>query len=112
MHSKRVFRNSLATDYTPDMHKITVPTLLLWGKHDGATPVELAQNAYDVLGTPATDKRIVIFDHSAHNPMNEEPEKFYREVKAFVDQYSQIRQAPIPPGSPRTSDGNATRGRR
>jgi pimeloyl-ACP methyl ester carboxylesterase len=74
-------------DLTPQMHHITIPSLFLWGQHDGNLPVPLAQNAYDYIGTQTTDKSIVIFEDSAHSPMFEEPEKFAQAVITFIEKY-------------------------
>lgn len=70
-----------------EMTSITIPTLILWGAHDGILPVELAQDAYDALGTPDEHKSIVIFENSAHSPMIEEGEKFAQSVINFMNTY-------------------------
>ncbi|MCL2012423.1 MAG: alpha/beta fold hydrolase [Cystobacterineae bacterium] len=72
---------------TPEMHKITVPSLVLWGNHDGILPVELAYNSYNNLGTHTNDKYLNIFEYSAHSPQLEEPELFVEKVKEFVEKY-------------------------
>jgi len=74
-------------DFTAQMQNITLPTLILWGKHDGCLPVDLAQIAYDNLGTSASDKSMYFFDQSAHSPHWEEPELFVAKVKEFVEKY-------------------------
>ncbi len=71
----------------PGMSAITIPALILWGVHDGILPVELAQDAYDALGTAPEHKSIVLFDNSAHSPMNEEGGKFAQSVLDFMTQY-------------------------
>jgi len=74
-------------DISGQLQAITLPTLVLWGKHDGILPVPLAQDYYSKLGTPATQKSVVIFDESAHAPMTEEPAKFANQVIGFVNRY-------------------------
>lgn len=71
-------------DLTPRFGAITLPTLILWGRHDRITPVVTAQPALDALGTPAERKRLVIFEDSGHNPWAEEEDKFYEEVSRFL----------------------------
>lgn len=71
-------------DLTPRLAAITLPTLILWGRHDWITPVTAAQPAFDALGTPAERKRLVIFEDSGHNPWAEEQDKFYDEVSDFL----------------------------
>ena len=75
------------TDLTPLMYQIKIPVLLCWGRHDGAIPFEMAQNAYESLGTPETDKSIVCFEESAHSPMIEETKAFNDSVIGFINKY-------------------------
>jgi len=70
-----------------EMHKITIPSLILWGRHDGILPVELAQEAYDNLDTNINDKHIYIFENSAHSPFLEEPGLFVERIRTFIDKY-------------------------
>ena len=75
------------TDLTPFMNQITIPALLCWGKHDGAIPSGMAQNAYESLGTSESDKSIVYFEESAHSPMIEETKAFNDAIIGFVSKY-------------------------
>jgi len=72
---------------TEKMGNITLPSLILWGRHDGILPVELAQDAYDRISTPEADKSIIIFEQTAHSPMFEETYDFNKVVKNFIDTY-------------------------
>jgi pimeloyl-ACP methyl ester carboxylesterase len=74
-------------DLSPKMGAITLPTLILWGLHDGNEPVALAYEANDLINTPAADKQVYIFQESAHSPHEEEPHHFASQVIAFVDRY-------------------------
>jgi pimeloyl-ACP methyl ester carboxylesterase len=74
-------------DLSGQLQAITLPTLVLWGKHDGILPVPLAQDYYSKLGTPAGQKSVVIFEESAHSPMAEEPARFADEVIRFAESY-------------------------
>lgn len=74
-------------DYTPEMYKITIPSLILSGRYDGILTVDLVPYAIDALGTPVLDKYSHIFENSAHNPFDEEPDEFYDVVKQFVEKY-------------------------
>jgi pimeloyl-ACP methyl ester carboxylesterase len=74
-------------DFTSEMNKIKVPTMIMWGKHDGTLPVELAQGAYDSIGTDINDKFLHIFENSAHVPSFEETKLFVERMKSFIDKY-------------------------
>jgi pimeloyl-ACP methyl ester carboxylesterase len=71
----------------PLMNRITLPTLILWGAHDGATPVQMAYDAYAALGTPEKDKRITVFPNAAHTPDMQDPVAFERAVRDFIQTY-------------------------
>ena len=75
----------LSIDLTDSLDRIEIPSLILWGEHDGVLPVEQGQQAYAALGTPEPDKRLVVFEHSAHSPFFEEPDAFLAAVGEFID---------------------------
>jgi proline iminopeptidase len=72
---------------TPEMKNITLPTLIIWGLHDGVIPYPMAAQAWSALGTPVADKSIVTLSNSAHNGYYEEPEQFAAAVRIFIDKY-------------------------
>ena len=63
---------------------ITLPTLVMGGRHDGSVPIAAAEAMYAALGTPARDKALTIFEGSAHRPMDDEPAAFAAAVRAFL----------------------------
>lgn len=72
-----------------EIHKITIPTLICWGKHDKVFPVEIAYDTYNKIGTPSADKYIHIFEISAHSPNYEQPMEFANEVIRFMEKYAE-----------------------
>jgi pimeloyl-ACP methyl ester carboxylesterase len=72
-------------NFVPEMHKITIPSLIIWGRHDGILPVVLGYEAYDNIGS--ANKYLYIFENSAHYIFNEEPELFVERVRTFVEKY-------------------------
>jgi len=70
--------------YTDRLSEITIPSLVLWGKHDMIVPPAFAQEAYDHLGS--TVKELVIFENSGHSPMESEADLFAEAVITFIDQ--------------------------
>jgi pimeloyl-ACP methyl ester carboxylesterase len=76
---------SEAVSMTDELYKITLPTLLLWGKYDFVVTPTLGTSAYANISS--TEKKLVLFDYSGHSPMDNEPAKFVDEVKAFVELY-------------------------
>ncbi len=80
--SLKVFNDMEAAtmDLRPELKKVTVPALVMVGRHDFITNVSMAQE----MAKHLPNARLEIFENSGHFPPVEEPEKFYRVVKQFV----------------------------
>jgi L-proline amide hydrolase len=65
-----------------EVHAISVPTLLLSGRHDEATPATV-QPYFDGIG----DVRWERFEHSSHMPFVEEPEAYRAVVAGFLAEH-------------------------
>ncbi|MBA4055399.1 MAG: hypothetical protein C0490_11855 [Marivirga sp.] len=74
-------------DLSPKMKNITLPSLIVWGEHDGIIPYAMAAHAITSLGTDKLNKSILTLSNSAHNGFYEEPEKFTEGVKIFIENY-------------------------
>jgi proline iminopeptidase len=68
-------------DLRPHLKKITVPTLVMVGRHDFITNVAMAEEMVKHI----PNARLVIFEDSGHYALVEEPEKFYRVIKELVE---------------------------
>jgi pimeloyl-ACP methyl ester carboxylesterase len=77
-------------DLTPAARLIDRPTLVIWGRRDGAVPVEYARDALGAI----PGSRVVILDGSGHLPMLDEPAAFARAVLDFIG------REPAPGGDP------------
>ena len=63
-----------ATDFPSTCTGFKVPYLIFYGVLDQNTPAALVQDYFDLIQAPY--KELVWFEHSGHNPMTDEPEKF------------------------------------
>lgn len=72
-------------DLTNYLHKIKIPSLIIWGEYDLVVPKELAKTAYLNLGS--TEKDTVFFARSGHSPMVNEPDKFVRVLSDFIEKH-------------------------
>lgn len=79
---KGLFKN---VSFSDRLHEITIPSIVLWGKHDMNVPLSYAQEAYDNLGS--SDKELFIFEKSKHGPMFSEPDLFANKVIGFINQH-------------------------
>ena len=64
--------------------RVTQPVLMLNGKHDLFFPVETSQKPmYDFLGTPAADKKRIVYDAGHLVPRTD----FVKETLLWYDKY-------------------------
>ncbi len=63
-------------DFVKDCGPFQMPYYIFQGRLDRNTPSALVQEFYDSIQAP--DKDLIWFEHSAHGPLGEEPEKFKR----------------------------------
>lgn len=61
-------------DFVRDCSPFQMPYYIFQGRLDRNTPSSLVQAYFDSIQAP--DKDLIWFEHSAHGPMGEEPEKF------------------------------------
>jgi pimeloyl-ACP methyl ester carboxylesterase len=62
------------------LHRVDVPTLILWGKQDGLVPVAYA----DEFGRRIRGSRVEVLDECGHIPQLEQPEKTCALVSEFL----------------------------
>jgi pimeloyl-ACP methyl ester carboxylesterase len=79
---RRAFAGLLAFDDTADLARITPPTLLVWGVHDGL--FDRAQQ--DRLVAAILDARLIVYPDAGHCPNWERPEQLVADIVAFLDE--------------------------
>ena len=62
---KYLFKEFDQVDYLP---RVEIPMLLLGGQYDFDFTIEQQQAFYDLLGTPRTDKRWMVFESNHYVP--------------------------------------------
>ncbi len=67
-------------DLRPDLGKITAPTLVIAGRDDGLNPPELGQEVAGLI----PGSRFMVFEHSGHMLVDEEPQRLHDDVEAFL----------------------------
>jgi pimeloyl-ACP methyl ester carboxylesterase len=68
-------------DVTDRLAEIDVPALVITGRHDAVTPLQA-----DVQCTSLPRATRVTLEKSAHSGILEEPERYWSEVFAFLEQ--------------------------
>jgi len=74
-------REAATMDLRPYLKNISVPTLVIVGRHDFITNVAMAEEMVKYI----PNARLEIFEDSGHFALVEEPEKFYRTIKEFIE---------------------------
>jgi pimeloyl-ACP methyl ester carboxylesterase len=67
-----------------EIPELSVPVVFFAGRYDYTTPFVLVEQFYASLQAPF--KKLIWFEHSAHMPHMEEPERFQRELIALADE--------------------------
>ena len=79
-HNFAFSQNIPGFDLTARLGEITVPTLIIVGRHDWITPLEASQEI--AAGIPNAE--LVVFENSGHSPQQEEHERFIEVVRDFL----------------------------
>jgi proline iminopeptidase len=74
-------KEAATMDLRPQLKNISAPTLVIVGRHDFITNVAMAEEMIKHI----PKARLEIFEDSGHFALVEEPEKFYRVIKEFVE---------------------------
>jgi pimeloyl-ACP methyl ester carboxylesterase len=77
----RAARGVLASPMRKRAREITAPTLIVWGARDWVLPVTAARP----LRAAIPNSRLVIYSQSGHCPMVDQPDRWNRDVEAFLD---------------------------
>lgn len=75
-----IYEELLQADLPNQIRDVAVPLYFLLGRHDYNAPATLAERYFQVIRAP--EKKLIWFEHSAHFPFLEEPEKFNSEIEA------------------------------
>ncbi|TNC71296.1 alpha/beta fold hydrolase [Rubellimicrobium roseum] len=88
-----VFRESvhraMALDLRPELSRIRVPTLLIWGGQDGF----VSRDDQEDLRRGIPGARLLAYEEAGHAVHWEEPERFARDLTDFVDRLRSRRAA-------------------
>jgi pimeloyl-ACP methyl ester carboxylesterase len=70
-------------NYSDQLYKIKIPSLLLWGQFDFTVPPAVGEDGIENLGS--SNKKLVFFPHSGHRPMETDTDSVENEIIHFVD---------------------------
>ena len=73
----------LVTDLSPQLNRLTLPVLALFGKYDFVVPPAVWK--YMIIRVRSVIKKMVLFNRNGHDPYLTEPDALDDEVIQFVD---------------------------
>jgi len=94
----RMARSALRENLSGRLHRISAPTLLMWGRDDQITPPSVAE----IFHRRIPRARLCYMDRCGHAPMIEKPAAFNRRLLSFLNH--------LPPRSAEPEFENSTRG--
>ena len=81
---RRMGDEIMGVNVLQEIPELSVPVFFFAGRYDYTTPFVLVEQFYASLLAPY--KKLIWFEHSAHNPDIEEPDTFQRELIAIGDE--------------------------
>jgi pimeloyl-ACP methyl ester carboxylesterase len=76
--SKSAVRHNLGDN----LHTITAPTLLIWGKDDQITPAFVGEKFHELI----PNSKLIFLDECGHAPMMEHPQVFNEHLEHFLEE--------------------------
>ena len=77
-------KSALKHNLGEELHKISCPTLLVWGKQDSITPPFVAEKFHELI--PSSEVHFI--DKCGHAPMMELPEEFNTILRVFLSKHT------------------------
>ena len=84
----KIAKNAQRTNLANELHKIKVPTCLIWGLNDNITPPYVAHEFHKLI----PNSKLYFIDKCGHAPMMEQPEKFNNRLEQFLSLYNTHRE--------------------
>jgi pimeloyl-ACP methyl ester carboxylesterase len=69
------------------IQRITVPTLLVYGKSDLIAPFEVGKHILNTISTPNSHKKLVVLENSRHGAEHSDVKVLQDEISSFIEQY-------------------------
>jgi len=77
-------KSAIRHNLSDKLINIKCPTLLVWGKQDGVTPLFVGEKFHEMI----TSSKLVVVDKCGHAPMMEKPDEFNAILKEFLSTLS------------------------
>ena len=78
---RKTMANLIAVDLTPQLAEITTPTLIIWGRHDKATPLSDGQ----LMNKLIKNSELYIIEGAAHSPHFTNTKEVFGVARQFIE---------------------------
>ena len=79
-------KSALRHNLEGELHRIDVPTLLVWGKDDTITPQFVGEKFNELI----KNSELVLMDKCGHAPMMEKPDEFNAALADFLLRHTKV----------------------
>lgn len=77
---QKTFRNIYQVNILPDLPKISIPTLILWGEEDTYVPVADGKTMHNLI----PKSKLIVKPNAGHKFPYENPETFVKDILSFL----------------------------
>ncbi len=88
LHILAMAKSAIRQNLTDRLHRIKVPTLIIWGKQDTVTPSFVGEKFNKLIA----NSKLALVDKCGHAPMMERPHVFNRHLNNFLSQINRSKQ--------------------
>ncbi|MEP7195024.1 MAG: alpha/beta hydrolase [Saprospiraceae bacterium] len=75
-------KSAIRHNLSDKLHKLKMPTLIIWGKNDNVTPVFVGEKFHELI----TGSQLFLLDQCGHAPMMEKPVEFNSILLKFLEE--------------------------
>jgi len=84
---EKVQKDAFTVKLIPQLPKLTLPTLFIWGEYDVRDPIAEAEIAYKQISTPESQKEIIVLEGADHYVFTRQPEKVADAMLEFIGEH-------------------------
>lgn len=78
---KKTFTTVIREDLSPILHQIKIPTLIIWGSKDTATPLSAGKKINSLI----PNSELIVYPNSGHFSYLDQQKKFIQDIKKFIE---------------------------
>ncbi|MDO8573836.1 MAG: alpha/beta hydrolase [Candidatus Daviesbacteria bacterium] len=77
---KQTMKNLITFDITPNLSKVKIPTLIIWGRQDKTTPLSDGKTMHQLL----SNSKLEVIEDAKHSPQFTHPEEVTKIIYEYI----------------------------